>query len=259
MVFFVSDLHYDHDPPPADPLLTGGDEAERELVACLEYHRQHLTHVVLLGDLFDAWIEYRDLVPKGLTRLFGLLALWADQGLSVTVVAGNHDPWHRDYMERHLGFRVLHAPFVENLGGARVSFGHGDQGPGLSRWQRFIRSRIVHTLYAELLPGSFGLWLARMWSRGARSSRLDLKQVVRLRDRAVALLSAGTAEVVVYGHCHTAEQHATDDGTYLNTGSWALSRTFVTVDHGTARLWSWTGDGPALAHQDSSPTKLVAV
>ncbi|MFT5142333.1 MAG: UDP-2,3-diacylglucosamine hydrolase [Rhodothermales bacterium] len=241
MVLFVSDLHYDHRPPPKDPLISAGDHAERELIACLNYYRPELTHVVLLGDLFDAWIEYRDLVPKGLTRLFGLLAHWADQGLRVTVVTGNHDPWHRDYLERHLGFRVLRHSAVETLEGRLTAFGHGDQEEhgGMTAWQRFIRSRFVHTLYAESFPGGFGLWLARMWSRGARSSRLDPELVAALRTHAHGLLKAGTADTVVFAHCHLPQHDEVTGGSYVNTGSWALHRSFATLDAGGIRLRTW--------------------
>lgn len=245
VVLLVSDLHYDHRPPPADPLLTSGNQAERDLLACLESHRPDLEQVILLGDVFDAWIEYRDLIPKGLTRLLGTLARWADEGVSVTVVVGNHDPWHRDYLERELGFHLLRESTVEHLCGLRVAFGHGDQEEygSLSRWQRFIRSRWVHTLYAELLPGSFGQWLARTWSRGARSSRLDERTVRALAEHAAGLLRRGVAQAVIYGHCHHASREDLPGGVYLNTGSWALDRTYVTVRDGEARLERWERSG----------------
>ena len=255
MVLLVSDLHYDYAPPPDDPLLSYGDEAERHLIACLEHHRERLSHVVLLGDLFDAWIEYRDLIPKGLTRLLGLLAQWSDEGLEVTVVVGNHDPWHRDYLEQHLGFRVLRSSSIEQLEDLRVAIGHGDQEEygGMSRWQRFIRSRLIHTLYAELLPGGFGQWLARMWSRGARSSRLDPETVQALRTHASSLIQRDLADCVFFGHCHDPSREEMAGGVYVNTGSWALNRTFATLEGRSAELFRWTASGPSQVSVGSTP------
>lgn len=245
MILFVSDLHFDHAPPPDDPLISGGDAAERELLACLDYHRGDLTHVVLLGDLFDAWIEYRDLIPKGLTRLFGTLARWADEGVHVTVVTGNHDPWHRDYLEKHLGFHLLRDSTIQALEGHRVAFGHGDReenGGRLSLWHRFIRSGAIHRLYAGLLPGDFGQWLARTWSRGARTSRLDPITVERIRAHAATLLASGYADIAVFGHCHSPERTELPGGVYVNAGSWALSRTYATLDADGIQLRNWEAD-----------------
>lgn len=264
MVLFVSDLHFDWAPPPDDPLISGGREAERDLLDCLRSHRQNLTHVILLGDLFDAWIEYRELIPKGLTRLFGTLAVWADEGLDVTVVVGNHDPWHRDYLETELGFRVLRESRVQALEGHRVAFGHGDReenGGKLSLWHRFIRSRFIHTLYAEVLPGSFGQWLARMWSRGARTSRLDHDTVDKIRAHAAMLLGSGYADVAVFGHCHQPERTELPGGVYVNTGSWALSRSYALLDADGIRLLRWNADAatrPGRAAGDESASKPVS-
>lgn len=192
--------------------------------------------MVLLGDLFDAWIEYRDLIPKGLTRLLGLLAEMSDAGREVLVCVGNHDPWHRDYMERELGFEVLRASQVRTWHGRRVRFGHGDQegAGGLSLWHRFIRHPWVHRLYAEVLPGSAGLSLARRWSRALKDD-LEPEAIASLRASAQADLAADRADLVVYGHVH----HPEHSGDYINTGSWALTRTYAMLDGQGARLLTW--------------------
>jgi len=164
-------------------------------------------------------------------------------------------------MEKHLGFRLLRASTLELIQGKTVAYGHGDQETrhGLSSWQRFIRSRVIHTLYAEILPGSFAQWLARMWSRGSRSSRLDGKIVRALRKRGEDVLVQNKAEIVVYGHCHAPSHDQIESGSYLNTGSWALHRSFVTLEEGAPALWRWTTDGPREFGQESPEAKLQAV
>src|SRR5690606_6470197 len=97
MILFLSDLHLGRGGPDM------ARRVEQDVIACLEHHRERVRHLILLGDIFDEYIEYRHLVPKGHTRLLGLLANWTDAGVPITYLVGNHDPWHRDYFQQELG------------------------------------------------------------------------------------------------------------------------------------------------------------
>ena len=59
--------------------------------------------IYLMGDLFDVWIEYKRVVPKGFVRVLGKLAELADSGISIHFFVGNHDMWMKDYFETELG------------------------------------------------------------------------------------------------------------------------------------------------------------
>ena len=60
-----------------------------------------------LGDLFDFWFEYKTVVPKGFTRLFGKLAELSDSGIDLFFFVGNHDCWMKNYLEDEIGFKVF--------------------------------------------------------------------------------------------------------------------------------------------------------
>ena len=62
LVLFVSDIHFGHDDDARERA------KEAALVACLRAHEPNVEHLYLLGDVFDEYIEYRYLVPKGYIR-----------------------------------------------------------------------------------------------------------------------------------------------------------------------------------------------
>lgn len=74
MIYFASDIH----------LGGGGEECAREVerrfTAWLDDAGRDAEAIFLVGDVFDFWFEYREVVPKGFVRVLGRLADLADRG-----------------------------------------------------------------------------------------------------------------------------------------------------------------------------------
>ena len=132
--YFVSDVHLG---------LQVSDPAGREarFVSFLrDIPAAETEALYLLGDIWDFWYEYRDVVPKGYTRVFAALQDLMDAGVKVFFFEGNHDIWTYHYFEE-LGMVKLAQPYVTDIGGRRFCLGHGDGlGEGDRGWSR--RSRL---------------------------------------------------------------------------------------------------------------------
>lgn len=250
MVLFVSDMHFGR----GDAAMQR--ESEADLVACLRAHAADVEALYLVGDVFEHYIEYPTLIPKGFVRFQALLAQWTDRGVPVTYLVGNHDPWHRDYFETELGVRVVFDGLLEPLCGRTVYLEHGDRlapGSRLYRWLRpLLRHPLPVALYRTLLPGDMGLRLARWVSHRFGGRTVDDRVATMLRQQADRLLHNTSADLVVMGHSHHPEHRTTAHGGYLNTGSWHYHRTFARLDTDGASLVCWTdayaevADAPAL-------------
>lgn len=214
-------------------------------MACLRSYRERVERLYLVGDVFDAFIEYGTMIPKGFVRFQGLLAAWTDRGVPVTYLVGNHDPWHIDYFTNELGVRVLAHPLTEHVANRRVHIAHGDGIDPAERSYRLLRPVLRHPLAARLyrtvLPGDSGLRLARHVSRSG-DDELDPGKAAALRDHALTLLRTDAADVVVMGHTHLPECIRADGGTYVNLGGWCDTRTFATLDEDGPKLLRWNGD-----------------
>src|SRR5690606_37736382 len=81
-IYFASDQH-----------LGAPNEAEsrvRELrfVKWLDEIKPNCQALFLLGDLFDFWYEYKQVVPRCLVRTLCMLDAFTDDGIPITIIIG---------------------------------------------------------------------------------------------------------------------------------------------------------------------------
>ena len=106
LVYFVSDVHLG---------LDVNDPADREarFVSFLKsIPKDRAKSLYLLGDIWDFWYEYHDVVPKGYVRVFAALMDLMDAGVEVCFFQGNHDIWCFHYFEE-MGIRILRQPYIQ--------------------------------------------------------------------------------------------------------------------------------------------------
>ncbi|MEM7375291.1 MAG: UDP-2,3-diacylglucosamine diphosphatase [Bacteroidota bacterium] len=152
-------------------------EREKHFVNWLTSISDDVSELYILGDLFDFWFEYRQVVPKGYIRLLGKLAELADQGVIIHIFAGNHDQWYQDYFPNQIGAHIHFGPVTKTFFDRTYFLAHGDGlGPG-DHGYKFLKKIVTHPLskwlYARLHP-NLGIGLALWFSRqGGNHHYLD--------------------------------------------------------------------------------------
>lgn len=164
LTYFVSDVHLGLQ--VADP-----EDRERRFAGFLRSLPENTEAVYLLGDIWDFWYEYKDVVPKGYVRVLYALQELMDRGVKVYFFQGNHDVWTYSYFEE-LGMVKLVQPCVVQIAGKRFCLGHGDGLGPVPFGYRFLRglfhNRLAQTLFSALHP-----WLAfRLGNGWSRNNRL---------------------------------------------------------------------------------------
>jgi UDP-2,3-diacylglucosamine hydrolase len=101
-LYFASDLHL------GAPNAQKSAAREKAFISWLDHIKPSAKAIYLLGDVFDFWFEYKTVIPKGFTRLFGKLAELSDAGIEIHFFKGNHDMWVFDYFEKELGL-IMHS------------------------------------------------------------------------------------------------------------------------------------------------------
>lgn len=174
-VYFTSDAHlgsaYHVDPKAV----------ERRLVRWLESIRPLASAVYFLGDMFDYWFEYRNVVPRGFTRFLGTLSLMSDEGIEIHFFTGNHDVWFADYIATEVGATVHHRTEVVDILGKRFRLAHGDEEcstQSRSEWAIYhiFRSRLCRALYASVHP-RWTVGLAMAWSLYSRKQGMKAQTI----------------------------------------------------------------------------------
>lgn len=130
----------------------------QKLIKFLKQHqgRQHLSHIFLVGDIFDMWIaNYSYFIDRWLPLNSELLRL-KQAGVEIHYFEGNHDLYLSYYFGEQLGFKIHKGPANLKLGAEYFRIEHGDQmdpsdyGYRLLRW--FWRTPLMNYL-APRLPG----------------------------------------------------------------------------------------------------------
>lgn len=169
LTYFVADVHLGLD--VMDP---AGREA-RFVKFLRSIDTSRTRSLYLLGDIFDFWYEYRDVVPKGYSRVFAALQDMIDAGVEVFFFQGNHDVWTYSYFEE-LGMRRLEQPAVVEIGGKVFCLGHGDGLGPVPAGYRFLR-KVFHCRFLQILFSMLHPWLAfrlgKGWSRNNRLARRE--------------------------------------------------------------------------------------
>src|SRR5688572_27278101 len=166
-VYFASDFHL------GAPDAAASRERERLIVRSLDGIAQDEHPIFLVGDTFDFWFEYKEVIPKGYTRLLGKLAELSDRGIGISVFIGNHDMWMDGYFEEELNIPVYFEPQTYTINNKKFYIGHGDGlGPGDHGYKflkKVFRNPVCRWLFSLLHP-SWGIAVANYFSRKSRAA-----------------------------------------------------------------------------------------
>ena len=124
-IYFASDIHL------GLPNYEKSLKRERLFIKWLDEIKDDAEEIILLGDIFDFWFEYKRAIPKGFSRFLGKLCEITDAGIPVHFFTGNHDMWIFDYLPKETGIILHKEPIIKEYSDKRFYLAHGDGlGPG---------------------------------------------------------------------------------------------------------------------------------
>lgn len=229
-IYFVSDVHLGLQ--VADPAAR-----EKRFVSFLKGLPQETEALYMLGDIWDFWYEYRDVVPKGYVRVLAALMELMDRGVEVYFFQGNHDIWTYSYFES-LGMKRLVQPCKVEVGGKTFCLGHGDGlGPtpfGYRIIKFIFNCRPLQVLFSMLHP-----WIAyRIGNIWSKNSRLSHHEEYRFKGEeeplyqfATGYLGKEKVDYFIFGHFHSAVDVPLPEGArLLLLKDWISSSPYICFD-----------------------------
>jgi UDP-2,3-diacylglucosamine hydrolase len=213
--YFISDLHLGATYRGLRP------DREEILIRFLEQKASNASHLFILGDLFEFWMEYRSFIPKEHFRTLAALGRLAASGVEVHYLSGNHD-------------------FSLELQGRKLLLLHGD-GIASSDWKyRVMKSIMTHPLSNKcfsLIHPDFGMALARRLSKASRDQHNNEPRLMDEYEAASrALLKHGGQDILMHGHTHAAFVKKVPEGLYVNSGEWLQRMEYVAMEDGSCRI-----------------------
>ena len=101
-IYFASDFHLGD-----SKLFNKNNNRELKIIKWLEKIKGNAKELYLVGDTFDFWYEYNDVVPKGNHRFFSKIIELIENSTDVFFITGNHDLWMNRYIENEIGGKEL--------------------------------------------------------------------------------------------------------------------------------------------------------
>ena len=239
-VYFASDFHL------GSPDWENSRMREDKVVRWLDRISHDAHCIFLLGDVFDFWFEYRQVVPKGYIRLLGKLSQLVDQGIGLYLFTGNHDLWMFDYFTQELNVPVILHPVSLQINQHQFHVGHGDGlGPGDNTYKvikKVFTSRLGQRLFALIHP-DWGIAFAQRWSAHSRIKNLTKDESFRSKEEEWIYQYCQTVEhqqhhdYYIFGHRHLVlDIPLNESSRYINTGEWINSCYYACYDGNSLSL-----------------------
>ncbi len=241
-VYVVSDIHLGSVPPSTE-------QAFRQFLAHLPGRASEL---LINGDLFDFWFEYRSVIHAEHYRVLAALTDVREAGVKLRFVGGNHDAWGGPFLADRVGMELLPEGATIELGRRQALVVHGD---GLGRGdlkyralKKVIRSRPSIVAFRLLHPDLGSRIAAAVSTTEAKQGTPEMANPQRAAElRAWArdqLQASPQLDLILAGHTHLPELDEVSPGRYyINTGDWLNHFTYLVLPPGgppELRTWPTT-------------------
>ncbi len=196
--------------------------------------------LVILGDLFDFWFEYKHAIPKEHHQVLFMMTELVERGIVIDYISGNHDFWMSDFFSEHIGVNLHRDHLDLEYGGKELHLIHGDglapADRGYRVLKRILRNPINIWLYRKL-PPDWAIPLAKKVSGSSReyTSRRDHTFAKDYEAYAARKIEEGF-DVVAIGHLHIPVCRQFERGTYVNTGDFIHHFSYAKMVDGVIAL-----------------------
>ncbi len=237
--YFVSDFHL------GAPDWEISLEREKRIVRWLDSIKDDVRAIYFLGDIFDFWYEWNNVVPKGFYRFLAKLAELRELGVEMFYFTGNHDVWQYNYLKKELGIHVYQEPRLMDVGGHKIYMGHGD-GIGSKSFGYWIiktvfTNKICQWLYSNVFHPNFAMWIGHKWSAARHQYTREIFPFQNEGEYIIkyirSVMDKEKADCYIFGHRHIDSVYDLGGGIqYINTGVWFRKSPYAVLEDGKVSL-----------------------
>ena len=241
-VYFISDIHL--------KLSLDNNEKKRrnKLYRLFDQIMETGGSCFFMGDLFDFYFEYPDLIPKSYFDFFEKTKVLKENGITLYFLAGNHDYWVGDHITNDIMDEVYLDDKQIEINGKKFFLTHGD---GLLSWdhgyrllKKVIRSKVFIWLFHWLHP-TIGYRIAGMISRSGKKDTHgeDFNEDVRVELQKVAKEHFDNGyDFMISGHYHLGEMFLIEKGKLVVLGDWFHRPSYAVYNGEDLELRHWEDD-----------------
>ena len=238
-LYFISDVH----------LTLSIDQAEKDrrkkLYRLLDKICETGGTCFFVGDLFDFYFEYPDVIPKAYADFYEKASSMKKNGVHLHFLTGNHDHWFQDFLETNIMDKIYTDDLDIIVNGKRFFITHGD---GILIWdhgyrvlKKIIRSKLFITIFRWIHP-TIAYKIAKFISRSGKEDmhEADFNKDVKneLQNFAKNQFIDGF-DYMISGHYHLSEIYSLEKGKLAVLGDWFHRPSYAKFDGKDLSLFQW--------------------
>lgn len=238
-IYFISDVH-----------LMLNETAEekhkrKSLYRFLNYVRTTRGTLFFVGDLFDFYFEYPDMIPKAYFDFYNKAFQLKKAGVDLRFIAGNHDFWIMDFMKEKIMNQTYFDDTTFSLKGKNFYITHGD---GVLSWdyryrilKKIIRSPFFIWCFRWIHP-TIGYGIARKVSKTEKHPNSPEHVKEKIRNELTKFASTHFEkgfDYMVCGHYHLNEIIDAGKGKLAILGDWQHQPSYAVFDGKELTLHQW--------------------
>jgi len=226
------------------------DEEEREKLRKLysfldEIKSWDLDKLIIAGDLFDVWYEYKMVIPKPYFTTLTKLKSISEKGTKIIYLAGNHDFKFRDFLQNEIQIEVYLNDYEFMVGEKKFFISHGDEYTSNdTRYhllKTILRNNFINHLFGIIHP-DLGLKFGKWMSRSSRKKELPQKKKTKLEKGLINFSKIKFSQgfrYVIMGHIHQPRILTLENGIYINLGDWISHYSYLEIEDQNVELKYW--------------------
>lgn len=238
-VYFISDIHLKLNLDKKE------EERRQKLFRLLDSITESGGTCFFVGDLFDFYFEYPDLIPKVFNDFYQKALYMRSKNIDLHFLAGNHDYWIGDFIKNEIMNKTYLNDAEIKINNKRIFITHGD---GLLSWdhgyrllKKVIRSRFFTKMFKWLHP-TIAFKIAKFISRSGKHNtynddfNLDVRR--ELKNSAEEYFEEGF-DYMITGHYHLGELFKLKKGKLVVLGDWFFRPSYAIFDGEDLKLKNW--------------------
>ena len=225
-IYFISDNHF----------MKTSDISEKnrrkKFFTLLNKIKENKGTLVIGGDFFDFWFEYKGYMPNEYVDIFEKLKELKDNGIKIYYILGNHDYWDFGFFNKVFACQTFKDEYIFSIDNKKIMVIHGDgilkEDTSYRLFRRIIRSKLSMLLY-NMLPPKVGYYIASKISNADKPNNYYKdNELIKSKLKKYANSKWNEIDVLLVGHYHQSGIIEENDKKLIFLGDW-ISKYFVTV------------------------------
>lgn len=239
-IYFVSDNHFSME------LNESESERRQKLFSLFNQIESTRGTLVIGGDFFDFWFDYKYVVPKAFNDILFHLEKLHRSGIAIHYVLGNHDYWDFGSFTEKFGAIVHKGDLEFDINGEKVLVTHGDgllkNDVGYRFMKKVIRSKLAIFLFRQFHP-DWGCALAKKVSNTSSHYHHHHDKSIEIRTEMKQFANSKWEQgyqTVLIGHYHQTGIELKGEKRLIFMGDWLKHFTVTVLDDKGWHQKEWT-------------------